>query len=183
MPVFQIDVQKDLEGEFWTNVYYVSCASLSQAETTFSTFLEFEQSIHFSDVHFNKLRASTITPLDNVFVSTAVDVNGGLGVEDVLNPLFDVVRVDLNTALGRPGRKYYRGCLMQSDWTRLGELVSGKRTSVNTAVNGLIADIAGLGDFTLVQKDGDEIVTAAVSPFYTNRQLRKGSRRSEPVIS
>jgi hypothetical protein len=182
MPVFQIDVQKDLGGEFWANVYYVSCASLSQAESTFSTFLAFEQSFHYSQVHFNKLRASTLTENDFQFVSSAVDENGTLEATVAINPLFDAIRTDLNVAVGRPGRKYYRGCLQQTDWGELGFIDPAQRTLITTAVSDLITDLATLGDFTLVQRDGDEIITAAVAPFYTNRQLRRGSRRAVPVI-
>lgn len=179
MAVFKIDVEKQLGSEYWSNVYYVEANGIAEAATFAVPIAQAERSFTSNTVLFTKARTSDLVPNTDNYITSVLNAYGqNAGQPSELLPLFNVIRVDLVTGRGRPGRKYYRACLFEpyvsgSPWT----LSAGIVDAVNNAINGLLATVP------LVQKDGDQIVTAEVYTTVSMRQLRRGSKRKQkPVL-
>lgn len=173
MAVFQIDIQKRLGNEFWTNRYFTDAAILAEAHVNAQTVMNQERSFHGDAVEFVSYRTSTIAEGDDVFLSSPISLFGAVSFGNYL-PLFNVVKVQLTTAGTRPYFKLYRGCLFEENTT--GSLIDAATVDlVGDGISGMIDIItSGLG----VLFGG-----YAVNPRIQMRQLRRGKRkRSGPVI-
>lgn len=183
MPLFQIDIQKTGYGEIWTNRYILDAVSLSQAHDSALTFmLVAEQSIHAAAITIDRIRTSTLTPNDNLFLTAAPNAVGTFTASGNALPLFNVVRADMTMSTGRPSRKYYRGGWGTGQvgshlhWD--GSDISG----ITALLNGLRSDLDGAGT-PWVDEDGDAVMDATAFTLIGMRQLRRGSRRrTEPII-
>jgi hypothetical protein len=126
MALFKVQVRKatnDAGGAFkWSNTHYVETLSPSTAAFTgIQIWMEAERFFHRSRVFCYEVYASSVVEGDNAYHIEALDSESqpGLfaGAGDQL-PLFNVLRVDLNTAAGgRPSRKFYRPTLEEGDQT------------------------------------------------------------------
>lgn len=182
MPLYQIDIEKTLGGEFWTNVYYVQQSDLSNANTDAGTIAGIEATFHLENVQFTKARIRTVAEGDEIFVTRPL---GFIGARDnsggQLLPLFNVVRVDIGAITGRPSRKYYRGTLLSSDVQANGTIVEAYRAFVEQQVDILLG--SGLNGVPLRDVDGEELTVSTAFQTIGMRQLRRGSkRRLQPVL-
>lgn len=183
MALFKIDVQKTDGLVFWSNRYFVDSPDLGLAHSTGTDIIAtVEADIHNTQVTIEKVRTSTVTPGDNIFLSTVVGLAGTFGTDSVPMPLFNVVRVDLTVGLGRPGRKFYRL------YWGTNRVVAGFKwaatdiSSITAAIDTMRVNADGAG--TPIVDEGGELWTDAFGfqPI-AMRQLRRGSRRpSEPII-
>lgn len=177
MPIFKVDIEKQLGTEFWTNVYYVDTASLTDAHTVGAEIVVAERSIHRNDVLFTKYRTSDMVPGTDQFITEPLNVYGALAVASPHLALFNVLRVDLGVGIGRPSRKYLRGVLLEGD-VSFNDIEAGSLALFQTDY----ADDLELIE-ELVDIDGQPIIDCTVYPKVAMRQLRRGSRRSTtPVI-
>lgn len=181
MPSYQVDIEKRLGEEYWTNVYYVFSDTLTDADAAAGEILAYEQNMHLDIVTFTKLRVRTQVEGDEVYISRPVAVNGERPTVGEYLPLFNVCRVDLGTTSGRPSRKFYRLPLLEGDQQN-GQLVGSLVSIVDSNLQGLSLALEGLVS-SWVDVDGQQIVAIAVFPDVGMRQLRRGSRRrTTPIL-
>lgn len=172
MAVFQVDIEKRLVGERWTNRYFVDAETIAAAHVTANVIVDTERTVHGSAVEFVTVRTSTVTEGDNVYISEPLFGFGEVSLTAYL-PLFCVVRVLFGGTGGRPYYKLYRGCLEEAN-------VSGSvlEAGVTLAFVELCASLSGLITTGL----GDTLATGVVDPRIAMRQLRRGRRRKTTPI-
>lgn len=173
MTTYQIDVEKQLGEEFWTNVYHVDASSMSDAQVQAGWIVAVEKPLHNTAITITKFRAAPYPgPAEGSIVAVNEGCTGGAGN---MLPLFNVVRVDFPAPIGRPSRKYYRSGLTDAE-VENGELPDGTRDGYQAVVDEFFT-----GDSpNLVDVDGQPLSTASVFKKIGMRQLRRGSKR--PVV-
>lgn len=180
MPIFQIDIEKRMGSESWTNVYYVNTPTLADAATFGPEIVACERTFHSIFVNFVKLRArDRVIGTDLFFILPMASVGIINAAAPQILPLFNVLRVDLLVGQGRPSRKYYRvavdaGALVANmSWATSYTIIAAQNIST------LINDNEGI----LVDTDGQPLLGASVQPVVGMRQLRRGSkRRQQPIL-
>lgn len=174
---FQIDVEKVLDNEYWTNRYLVDSASINDARIAGNAIVAAEQAITKSYVHFTKFRVSDFTPGNDNFIIVPIDEPGGLtGASTDYLPLFNVVRVDFQAPLGRPSRKYLKLPLVEGEVSNQ-QVSSGLIAGVESDY---ISALLAVDDFC--DPDGQHFVTGTVNQAVAMRQLRRGSKRRTTSI-
>ena len=178
MPLFKIDIEKQLSSEFWSNRYFVRTDTLANAIPQGQDIVDAERLIHSQLVTFTKLRVSTADPEDENYTIVPLAVNGGRSEIDLL-PLFNTLRYDFTAASGRPSRKYYRGVLSQGDFT--GDVVTYNPTDFEAAMEALFA-VGPTGNGIVDPQE--QLLTNAVRWIYVQmRQLRRGkTKRTTPIF-
>lgn len=177
MPLWALDVEKSMGGEYWTNRYILETATLAEATAPAGQIVAAERAIHLDLVTFERYRISDQVPNTDNYVVVPL---GSLGLVAAAGsewlPLFNVVRVDFSPASGRPSRKYLR--LPLTD----GQVVNGKLTTTHRGIfqDNYAAVVLAVGAY--VDVDGQDLVTAQVHPNVGMRQLRRGSKRNQPVL-
>lgn len=178
MPLFSLDIEKSIPGEFWTNRYILNTPDLATAVTIGNQIVSIERAVHKPGVTFTRYRVSDVDPNTDLYSIVALalpglapaNVSGGL-------PLFNVVRVDFNTGSGRPSRKYLRLPIAE-DQQGDGILVPAFATFVQTNYS-----VPMLGVDQFVDVDGQPFISAATHQSVAMRQLRRGSRRrTQPIL-
>lgn len=181
MPVFQVDIEKMLGGEYWTNVYHVFSPDLTSAAAAAVNLVTAERGFHLPQVQFTRARTA-LYPIGTTQSQTAV--TGGTGLlagGNELEPLFVTLRVDFPATIGRPSRKYYRGVLTEIDVTFM-TLNPDSLARYAPLVLQLLT-VSGGSDFTLCDRQGDQLTSAIVYNGPQMRQLRRGSRRrATPIL-
>lgn len=176
MALWQVDVEKVLGGEYWTNRYIVADTGPADPVTLAGFLIAGERSFHQSSVLFTKARVATYPESDGEYTIIPINLSGLLTTPNQRMPLFNVFRVDLRLATGRPSRKYYRCPVMEDDQID-GNVLSAKIASLNGLVNDMILDCAG----SLVDPQGQVITSASCAAVVGMRQLRRGSKRT-PIL-
>jgi hypothetical protein len=175
-PTFKIDIEKRLGTEWWTNSYLVDDPTIADAIDSANDFVARERAIHYDSVTFTKFRVSDLNSL--AYNITVLSGTGAIPTgTGVMMPLFNVVRVDFSSTLGRPCRKYLRGCLRITDVF--------DATTINGNVVTRVQDDYGTpmaSDLNYVDPQGDEIVGAATFSTVGMRQLRRAPKRNTPVL-
>lgn len=176
MALYKIDIEKSMEGEFWTNRYLVNESDLSGAALHVATLVQAEQVFHGTAVLFTKARVSDMQPDSDTYTTLPLNLSGGQADEGVFIPLFNVVRVDLGVLVGRPSRKFYRGVLRESHIS-FNTVYAPLAVLIQTTLMSMIQSVP------VCDPDLQLIQSVAVSPNVGMRQLRRGSRRrATPVI-
>lgn len=177
---FRITIEKEFQGEFWTNVYHTGAATLADAITAGNEIVALERVIHLSNILFTKMRVDDGVPNTDNYQTATLNVFGTAPAntgETVMLPLFNVVRVDFTVAGGRPSRKYLRGCMTEQH--------AGARNIEASYVEFVRANYAAPLESTVnyVDEDGNLIVGASVHPRVGMRQLRRGSKKKNTPSS
>lgn len=176
MAIFQVDVQKQIGTEYWTNVYHVNAADITAAGVLAAFIVNQERSFHTLDVNFVSYRVSTFPESDGEYLIQTVNLPGEAAAGTSMLPLWNVARVDISVGLGRPCRKYYKVPLYEST-TEGQAIVLATRDLIDDAVAAMCA-AGGICD-----PQGQEWVAGQTFVNIAMRQLRRGSkRRLEPVI-
>lgn len=177
MAVFKVEMFKELAGENWANVYHVSADDISDLSGIGNSIFLTEKEFHLDVVTFTNARVSTIAEDDEIFSVQPINASGERASSDTPLPLFNTLRVDLQAGTGRPGRKYYRGVLMESDNLDVqGSIASGILGTVASELTALISGLSGT--FPLQQADGDLIISATPFTKVQMRQLHRKRRRT-----
>ena len=177
MPLFRAEIQKTQGGLYWVNRYIISEANIGTAHAAALNLVEHEQAIHSQEVTLDKIRTDDMVPGSDQFIVTVLGADGAYAMGTGQLPLFNVVRVDVNVAVGRPSRKYYRVGLTETVVAG-DELEATYRTAV---VNAMTAMRAAVPEW--VDVDGQVFVGQSVMPKVAMHQLRRGTRRkTTPVI-
>lgn len=177
MPIYQIDTQKQLGTEYWTNVWHVLAEGVAGARISAEVIMDAELANSHADVKGVSYRVAlyplaggqgTIVPFTQV---------GGQVAYDYL-PLFNVVRIDWSTGEGRPSRKYMKFPTGTS-WVTNGNLDASMVLAFqNNIANYLLAEVPELCNI-----HGENLTIAQVFTPVAMRQLRRGSKRKlGPVI-
>lgn len=179
VPVAQIDIQKVMGNEYWTNRYLTDLAvGTSEVEALAMTIANAERLMLYSSVRIDKIRIATLTEGDDLFQTWDPNLVGARSTSgQFMLPLFNVVRIDFGAGLGRPSRKYLRGCLGEGDISGA-TLEPSFVTSYANPYGTTISSTAGI-----VDPQGSDLDGFSVSSAVGMRQLRRGSRRrTEPVL-
>lgn len=172
MAIWQLDIEKNLGTEYWTNVYYCNQPDQAGAVAAANFVAAQEQDFHLQAVQFTKFR---VRPYPAGGASGTVYPLGYQGeriATDYL-PLFNTVNVILAVAVGRPSRKYYR-CPLDVEDNNGGNLAPASLAYFNAAIGEVFA--AG-SPANLCDESGQPILASGVVPTIGMRQLRRGSRR------
>ena len=173
MARFQVDIEKRLGSEFWSNVYQVQAPDLASAEAFGQFLVAAERASTAQAVTFTRYRTSSVAMNDGVYAITSVAQPGQRVMNSIL-PLFNTLRIDINTSPGRPSRKYYRAMLDEFD-------IAGDAVTTATflpltlALSDLFAETAEMTG--LVDPQGQLFNSITIHPFVQMRQLRRSRRR------
>jgi hypothetical protein len=171
MPVYQVDVEKLYEGEYWSNRYFVERETIAAASVAAEDIAQIERSFHNVNVLFTKVRTSTVALGDDAYIISPLAVNGQFASGDALLPLFNVLRGDFpKFGGGRPYRKLYRGVLTE-------DVVIGNVISSGTLTTALNAAQSSFREVPLTTGLGEELGNVTWFAPVAMRQLRRGSRR------
>lgn len=181
MPLYQIDVEKQMGMEFWTNRYLVRAASLTAAAEGGSRIVAAERDMHTARAFFTQYRARTVAKNDGLFVNVPVAQSGLRAADTSYLPLFNVMRVDFQVASGRPSRKFYRFPLQEGD-VNDGVIGAGLVSSISDRLSDLIAAMAD-ANTPIVDPDDQDWLNLAIYTPVGMRQLRRGSKRkAKPIL-
>lgn len=178
MAIYQIDVQGVLGTEYFTNVWHVNASGYAQALGWADAIAEVTADQSHADVVIDKARVALYPLNGGQGTVRSYALQGGQGNYDYL-PLWNVVRIDYQPALGRPSRKYMRFPVNEGVQVK-GVLSAGQVAAYQAGfVNGIGQQVTGLCDI-----HGQPFVDARVFATVGMRQLRRGSkRRTQPIIS
>lgn len=188
--VFVIRSYKVYEGNVWANNYEVrvttdsvTTAGLQQAAINI---VNAERQFHLNWVNFWKHTISTYVPDSRPYDPTSfISVNTSLfgqrsdpGTGQTM-PLVTCVFARFSSTTGRPGKRFYRGCLTEDDVTfgTKGHAISDARiTAIQSALSSLIPEVAPGIDLVLASGTPTPtsirpVVLFAVAKTTTTRQL------------
>jgi hypothetical protein len=175
-PQYRIQIVKSRGFEQWSNDYLTDDPTLLDAQDLAALLLTWEQHIHDTATNFDYIRVSDETPDDRTFRHLVINQPGVVSAGDSL-PLFNTLRIDLQTSISDSGRKYYR-CPVSE-----GNQVNGFFTGdYVTAIQGLITTYLVTPDVLshIVTNAGNTVVAATV---HTQVQMRQLHRRRRPVVA
>lgn len=176
--VYNIDVQKRLGTEYWTNRYHCVALTLEEALQIGLELSAKEAVVTVSEVSFVSVRASTPQPNDGVYLVEQTNYSGGVVTPTHALPLFVVVRVTFTKGPGAPDVKYYKG---MANPDALADAFNYKQATVNALQIDLAAAL--LATEGLSSQAGLPYTNIKVDQRVGMRQLRRGSKkRDEPVI-
>lgn len=170
----RIEIHKSLGGEEWCNTYLMECVTMAEAATFAALLTTFEQHLHRDNVHFDYAIASTLTVGDRVFRHIPINL---FGIQTLAGasymPLWNVLRVDFQTADSDPCRKYYRMPVLESAQTS-GVFESAEVTNFNSVIatyffGTVMAD-------NLYSPKGHLVVSGSAHPQLQMRQLHRKRR-------
>jgi len=157
------------QGEYWVNVYWTA-GTIGDAGPVAAALIAAERALYYPSVTITKARIDDGVPNTDLFSTVVVNQAGTRGAAADPLPLFAVGRVDFTiNGQGRPGRKYLRGFLQESDTSNF-VLTAGAITALQTYADAVVA--AGVTD-----ADGQAIVDGSPMPAIGMRQLRRGSKK------
>lgn len=172
MPM-RLTVEKEYQGEFWTNVYWLNVANPPAGNAAAEAVVNAERSTLDNRCIITRYRIDDAVPLTDNYHTVVLNVTGASANATIeLMPLFSVVRVDLTVAGSRPSRKYFRGYLLESIVEGPFNISASAITSFQTNLADALAAIPELCDV-----DGQDVVGAKVWPKVAMRQLRRGSKK------
>ncbi len=173
-----IDVEKEVGGEHWTNVYNVLTSDLVSARAAADRIVTREKLVHTNAVNFTVYRVRPAIAPSGGGTVVAIGGTGSLNDPSPRLPLFCVVRVDFRTLAGRPSRKYLRCALSVANVAAHGLWVSSIVSTINSQYSAPMA-----ADLDFVDVDGQPFTGAVTFSAIYMRQLRRGSRkRTTPVL-
>lgn len=172
MPLYQADIEKRLGSEFWTNRYIINAPDFASANEIADNLTAAERTIHATSVTLTRYRLSTTAINDGIYTIVPLNVSGLRAPPGSLLPLFNTLRVDLQAAVGRPSRKFYRGVLAESD-------IAGDamQADFSAFVNLIEVELATEIRPGVVDPQGTVLLNATVYDFVQMRQLRRSRRR------
>lgn len=180
IPVAQFDVEHlQPGGETWTNRYLTDMpVGDAGAQALATSLANIHRSIMYSNFTLTRVRHATLAEGDDQYRIYNINAAGQVaGAGLPMMPLWCVVRVDFPAGLGRPSRKYLRGCLAEGNI----EGSTLNATTITLITGNYAEDIAALSN--IVDPQGEDLETGVVNNFMAMRQLRRGSKRKgTPVL-
>jgi hypothetical protein len=174
LALYQIDIEKAIGTETWTNVYHVDAADNAAANTALNAIVAAERPLHATTVTFVLGRGRLAVPGSTGFVVT-LNVLGTRTAAGSKLPLFNCAMIDFANGQARPARKYIRGGFVGTDIGSDYTWSSAVQTLMANYVTAIIA-IAAMRD-----PKGRTLSAGAGRSLVGMHQLRRGNRR-KPVI-
>jgi hypothetical protein len=172
--LYQVDVEKVIGSETWTNVYHVEASDVSAAQTAGNLIVAAERKVHFSSVIFTAMRVR-LAGLHHAGTVFTLNLAGTRTSAGLLMPLFNVARLDFANGTARPARKYLRGGLGVSD-VGAGYIITGAGLTAFGVYASDILAIAAMRD-----PQGRSFTGVVLSPLVGMHQLRRGNRRKSII--
>lgn len=169
-PNWRIQIQKALGTETWQNDYLTDDVTIEDAQDLAALILTFEQNIHSAQVVFEFIRISTTIVGDRRFRHITINELGLQPVTSYL-PLYNTLRLDLQTAESDPARKYYRAPVRE-DMQENGVILPTTLTFLNGFAQDLLVTTQVIDH--LVTTKGNRVTAAS---FYNQVQMRQLHRR------
>jgi hypothetical protein len=178
VPTFRIEVRKLYQSQPYSNDYQVEADAMSKAVTMADAIVAFERSFFLDSVSFVYYRISSAAVGDRTFRHVTLNLAGLIGAagKDPL-PLFNTVRLDLQTADSDPCRKYYRPPVYEAFQTD-GVLDAGWRATI--AANCATMISAFPAGTRIVSSIGNIVLSGVVFPRVQMRQLHRHRRPATP---
>lgn len=173
LPQWRIQITKHMGAEEWSNDYLTDLGTISDAHDFAVTLVQMEKALHQASVHFDYYRVSSVLVGDRVFQHIPINANGDVSVADSL-PLFNTVRVDLQTAASDPARKYYRTPIAEGSQQN-GVLVSDALNAITLVLFTFLGDPELYGN--IVTTVGHKVITGSVHDQVQMRQLHRHKRK------
>jgi hypothetical protein len=174
LSIYQVDIQKNLGTEYWTNVWHIDVADAAAAMAAALLLENAELGIHYSNVNFNKMLIRPYPVVAGDFVEVPLSIFGlRAGVADLA--LFNVARVVYIAASGKPGIKMFRGCLNEGDQEGVGEITDATRIYYETWADLVHGDVP-----EMCKANGVLLGAGRINLNVGMRQLRRGSKR--PIL-
>ena len=178
MPVFQVDIQKSCDNIYWTNRYYVTAASITDALAPAHQIVEAERASSYNYVSFISNRVSVPGPEQPSTYIVTPEQGQGARVPTAVMHLTVCALVKLNWRAGRPDQKFYRGMIGASDLAQTQRLTAA---AVNTIEQGVCAELFDIA--ALCTKTGQSYTSIDCSQRVSQHQLTRGTRkRTQPII-
>jgi hypothetical protein len=174
MALYQIDIEKAIGTETWTNVYHVDAADNAAANTALNSIVAAERPVHSAAVNF-VLARGRLAGAGHVGFVVTLNVLGTRTASGAKLPLFNVAMVDFANGQARPARKYLRGAWTVNDLTLDYSFASAVQTILANYVTAITA-IAAMRD-----PRNRTLTGGAARTLVAMHQLRRGNRR-RPVI-
>lgn len=166
-----------LEPRPWSNVYLVGTDDLATATAAMALIYAAETTFHNESTTFDHGVASVFPDSGGVFTSVPLNSPGDRTDPADNLPLWNTLRVDLTMdGGGRPGRKYYRLPLGESDVNNY-VVNTGLTGSIKTTLDGLIADLTSLGA-PWIDEDEQTVATSAPAARVQMRQLHRKRKKT-----
>lgn len=190
--IFTIRIYKRYQDTVWANTYEYRARLDNPPD--YSELLQFanvladrESDIHLEFVQYDKVVISTYAPDSRPYDPTTfvtIPVLGlfgkrGFGVEFDALPLGVCVYARFQASSGRPGKRFYRGCLIEPDvsfGTSSFTLASGRRAVIEGELNDMLTAALTFGDIVLASGQPNPtfirpVVQVQVSPRVTVRKM------------
>jgi len=179
IPTHRVEIRKTWQGHDWSNDYLVESPSMDAAAAFALTAVEFERSFHNNMVTFVYVRTSTVAKFDRIFRHVPLNLQGVGSTDTVdLMPLFNTVRMDLQTADSDPCRKYFRIPISESDQSN-GVIIGAKVIALGTLLNNFIATFNETTK--VVSGKGHNVIAGRVYPQVQMRQLHRHKKKKVVV--
>jgi hypothetical protein len=170
MTRYQIDIEKIVGSETWTNVYHCEVASIGAAQTLAGQIKDAERVITCDQVTFVGARVRQAGAGHVGVISLYGQLGSRATSGAAMLPLFNCVRIDFVNGTNRPARKYLRGCLILTDIAPGFIYSNTVKTAVTTYADTLLA-LSGL-----VDPQGRTLTARSVVQVIAMHQLRRGNR-------
>lgn len=175
VPTHRVEIRKHKGSHSWANDYLVESPSMDDAETCANLFIDFERLLHYDNVVFDNARISTMSVGDRVFrhiVINAAGLAASSGIQFL--PLFNTLRLDMETNDSDPCRKYYRIPIPESQQDD-GVLSSAILTGIGPA---FVAVLAAMPDgSSIVSNIGHIVINGGPFAQVQMRQLHRHKKK------
>lgn len=177
MPLFNVDVQKQQGNEFWSNVYHVDAADVTEALTRGQAIANIEKAVHGSDVNITAVRARRAGLIGAETAFAALNIACTYAASTM--PLAVCARVVFGNGTSRPGIKYLRTAVNPTEVSQRTTIIPARLTTLQTNYCDPLLALPYLRD-----SKNRVVLTVKPAPNIANHQLRRGSKRKlQPVIT
>lgn len=174
----RVQIVKRFNLDEWSNDWLVEATDMDDAVATGNALVTLERHFHGNNITLEYMRVSQNNPLTRVFRHVPINLAGLVDMSgSEWLPLFNTMRVDMQTADSDPGRKYFRVPIPEG-WQTNGQLSATQVTAMNGVLTTyLFGSVAGDNIYT---PKGHLVIAATVYPYVQMRQLHR-RRHKKPA--
>jgi len=182
MALFKIQMFKEhpfMPGRAFSNSYIVAADTIAAAAAAVTPALTYEKKIFDGNFTITYARVSSLAPNDNVFTTVTLNEPGIRATSGETTPLFNTVRLDVNSTTGRPSRWHYRG-LHEGEMAN-NQVDPGMRALVEAAWGDFVVDLTAAG-FAPHQPDGELLADFGTCAIEVKDRKLHRRRKKKAVI-
>lgn len=180
MAVWEVRVVYQTGDRFWENVWKVDVGAADDVPSALIVaFAEFAEATLLSTFNVARIVRRPAGTTD-AFIETLINVAGAVAIGGHKSmPLYNTIKVLLNSGAGRPGVKYLRGLLTEADLLdSQGHIASGIVTLVQNAANDLFNVASDESCFIVEGSANTPAVSPVVQSLFQMRQQHRKRKRS-----